>query len=390
MSAAPQQKPEIKIKLSVVKGPHKGQVFQLSKPSFTLGRGPENDVVLINDPQISRSHARISVVDRDLEVSNLSNKNMIWVQGESVQKWKIVNNSNFTIGDTEISVEYDLGSSVVSVSPLKVADVVPLKPKPQPAPIKPLVPAGKKPVSGVPQNRSAPPQARPQGGPAQNQMGMRPPARPGMPPMGNGQRPAMPRQGVYGQPKADSLFENPKFRFYLIAAIIIGALVFWLSDNGAAKRDKKVTSTLKYEDEINAKLASQKEKADLERREALAKERARSPQEFRVKESFNRAMRDFQLGNYSRAEEAFQVVLNLDPDHALAKRYLYLSKVRFDEIVQEKLMLGESNFKKHNYRMCEAFYRQVMDMLNGKSNDLKYMLASRKAKECELASEGIR
>jgi hypothetical protein len=90
MSAALQQKPDVKIKMTVVKGPHSGQVFQLTKSSFTLGRGPENDIVLMNDPQISRTHARVYVIDRDLEIANLSQKNTIIVDGVSVQQWNLM------------------------------------------------------------------------------------------------------------------------------------------------------------------------------------------------------------------------------------------------------------------------------------------------------------
>ena len=146
MSAAVQQKPEIKIKLSVVKGPHSGQVYQLNKPSFTIGRGPENDLVLMNDPQISRSHAKIMIIDRDLEVVNLSSKNAIFVDGEGVQRWKIVNNSNFTVGDSEFNVEYDLGhQAVVSIPTSNVAAVLHLKPKIRVVPPKKEVVAKPKP-----------------------------------------------------------------------------------------------------------------------------------------------------------------------------------------------------------------------------------------------------
>ncbi|MEQ1722505.1 MAG: hypothetical protein ABL930_04970, partial [Pseudobdellovibrio sp.] len=164
---------------------------------------------------------------------------------------------------------------------------------------------------------------------------------------------------------------------------------FYLTSGNKNGQAKKITSTLIYGDEMTSNLNTQSQAdrtKDLEEKKKLKE----SPQKLRIEENFVRGMRDFQLGNYSRSQEFFQLVLNLDSDHALSKRYLYLSKVRFDEVVQEKLMLGETYFKKHNFRMCESLYRQVMDMLNGKSSDQKYQLAEKKAKECELASEGIR
>ncbi|MBY0554575.1 FHA domain-containing protein [bacterium] len=394
MSAALQQKPDIKIKMTVVKGPHSGQVFQLSKSSFTIGRGPENDVVLMNDPQISRTHAKVSIVDRDLEVANMSQKNSIVVEGQSVQKWKIVNNSNFTVGDSEFNVEYDLGAAVISVPTKKPAAVAPIKPKLTAVPPKGAIVA--KPLqakAGVPVNRGGAPALRPQTGvgPQQrvnNQVGI---PRQGQPiqnfnpnlaPNGNYQATAA------AQTQNGSLMANPKFKFYLIAAIAIGGAYFYLFGNEKTGQAKKVASTLIYGDEMT-KMNTVKEQ---ERIQALeeAKKLKLSPQKLRIEENFVRGMRDFQLGNYSRAQEFFQLVLNLDSDHQLSKRYLYLSKVRFDEVVQEKLMLGESYFKKHNFKMCASLYRQVMDMLNGKSNDQKYILAEKKATECELASEGIR
>src|SRR6476620_12240134 len=95
------EKPEIKMKLTVVKGPHLGQVFQLNKDLITIGRSAENAVVLMNDPQISRTHAQVSVVNNDVEVLNLSQKNALIVEGNSVQRWKMINNATFTIGDSE-------------------------------------------------------------------------------------------------------------------------------------------------------------------------------------------------------------------------------------------------------------------------------------------------
>ena len=134
---------------------------------------------------------------------------------------------------------------------------------------------------------------------------------------------------------------------------------------------------------------SKKEKELEEDREYLRKQKL-SPQSLRVNENFVRGMRDFQLGKYVRAQQFFQLVLNLDPDHPLAKRHLYLSKVRFDELVQEKLMLGDSYYKKHNFRMCESMYVQVMDMLQNRNTEQKFLLAEKKARECNLASQGIR
>ncbi|AGH94753.1 FHA domain-containing protein [Pseudobdellovibrio exovorus] len=401
MSAALQQKPDIKIKMTVVAGPHVGQVFQLNKSGFTIGRGPENDLVLMNDPMVSRTHVRIEIVDRDLEIHNLSQKNAVLVDGQTVQKWKIVNNSNFIIGDTEFKVEYDLGQAVVSIPTPKPAAVLPLKPKapsPQAKPkpkMKSAAPAKKVP-------RPAPPMAL--------QNGVAP--RAGVPtqmktplmasPVGVGMAVGTPRPQVFQQSAAglgarpvseaaqDSLISNPRFKFYMAALIVfIGAYFYLFSGDDKKKAvQQQINSTLNYSDAVQMSLNSQTEKDRTATLDGKKRDR-NSIQSQRIAENLMKGMRDFNMGNYARAQEFFQLVLNLDPDNQLAKRHIYLSRVRFDEIVQEKLMLGESYFKKHNFKMCESMYRQVVVMLQGKNNDQKLLLAEKKAKECQLADEGV-
>lgn len=389
MSAALKQKPEIKVKLSVLSGPHAGQVFQLSKVPFQIGRGPENDVVLLNDPQISRAHAQISLLDRDLEILNLSQKNTLLVDGENVQKWKLISNSVFVVGESEIRVEYDLGQAVVSVGASSAAGaVIPIKKKAPPPHHQQTPPVG----AGAPA-RSAPavsgqksPAVRTQ---AVGPRAMRPPGQLNSPPQNNLR---MARPGAYAgvPPQQNTLAANPRMKFYLIGLVLMMGAYLYFDQSGSAAQAKKINSTLRYEDEVNIKLNSQQQQDIEEDRDLRRKERMSSPQIARIEENFIRGMRDFRLGNYLRAQDFFQLVLNLDPDHALAKRHLYLSRARFDGLVQEKLMLGDSYLKKHNYRMCESMYTQVMNMLQGKNYDEKFKLAEKKAKECALANEGIR
>ncbi len=411
MGAALQQKPEIKIKLAVVKGPHAGQIFQLSKNNITMGRGPENNVVLMNDPQVSRVHAQIKVVNNEIEIVNLSQKNAVVVDGSSVQKWKLVNHSTFTLGDSEIQIEYDLGQVVVSVSNQKMGEVVSFKPAATPPPVaEPVVPAPKSEAVAIPsppagrvakalKKKMSPPAvrsqevaARPRSPQLNQQQMMRPMAT--APSMMQNQAlntdlNAQFRAQQTTQEKNDSLMSSPIFKFVLIGLIILGVAYNFVSTPTKKSQAKKIASTLKYEDEINTRLYSKSEKDAEVKRDDLLKIK-NSTQSLRVNENFIRGMRDYQSGNYLRAQEFFQLVLNLEPDHSLAKRHLYLSKVRFDEIVQEKLMLGDSYYKKHNFKMCASMYTQVLNMLDGKNTDPKFLLSEKKVRECDLARQGIR
>ena len=187
----------------------------------------------------------------------------------------------------------------------------------------------------------------------------------------------------------ENIISDPQKRFRLIIGVLALGLVYFLTM--PAKKSVKTAAkpVLKYEDEFAIKQSSAMER-ELEKRRKILVDQKNSPLALRVAENFQKGMRDYQNGGYALAQENFQVVLNLDPNHALARRHLYLSKVRFDELVKSKIMLGESYYQKHNFKYCESLFRQVKDMLEGKSNDQSYQLAVSMLEKCRLAAEGIR
>ncbi len=375
MSAAEKLNPALQIRLKVLKGPHSGVTFVVQKKSFTIGRGPENDVILINDSQVSRQHARIELIQQDLEISNLSQKNSILVGGEAVQKWKLTNDSTFTLGDSEILVNYSSGQSVVPVRPQPQA-VSQQKPMQQQAVVKQSHP--------VPAQRPAPANNAPQN--MNRQMGLANQPNRGVGPQMSQQQHAS--RNVKPLTIENILFD-PQKRFRLIIGVLALGLVYFLTIPTKKSVQIAAKPVLKYEDEFAIKQSSAMER-ELEKRRKILLDQKNSPLALRVAENFQKGMRDYQNGGYALAQENFQVVLNLDPNHALARRHLYLSKVRFDEVVKSKIMLGESYYQKHNFKYCESLFRQVKDMLEGKSNDQSYQLAVSMSEKCRLGAEGIR
>ena len=377
MSAAEKLNPALQVRLKVLKGPHAGVTFVIQKRSFTIGRGPENDVILINDSQVSRQHARIELIQQDLEISNLSQKNSITVGGEVIQKWKLTNDSIFTLGDSEISVQYSLGQSVF-----------PVKAQPQIVPLKTQQPIVAQ-QTVAKQNQAVPVQ-RPANHFPQNvnrQMGL-------SNQLHKAVGPQMSQQQQYASRQVKPLtlgniLSDPQKRFRLIIGVLALGLVYFLTMPDPKPAPVAGKPVLKYEDEFAIKQSSAMER-ELEKRRKILIEQKNSPLALRVAENFQKGMRDYQNGGYALAQENFQVVLNLDPNHALARRHFYLSKVRFDEIVKSKIMLGESYYQKHNFKYCESLFRQVKNMLEGKSNDQSYQLAVSMLEKCRLAAEGIR
>lgn len=348
MSAAVKVKEAVKFDLEIVKGPHLGLKLSFSKPSVSIGRGPENDIVLSSDPRVSRQHAEIRQRGpNDFVIVNLSSKNFILVNDQNVQSELLTNESVIQIGDTELHFKADL----------PVVDQVPFSPPSPtlhsvPAPVKPYNP----PTMGayqVPKQGSFP---------------------------GPGPLPGpIPRP----LPSSNGLLQNPKARFYGIIGILLLGGWFIFSSGKKSVKDPNA---------IRSSSISMKDVADAEKRTqellTMKKEKYDSIQYRRAQENFIKGFRDFQQGQYARARESFQVVLNLDPDNELAKRYYHLSKIKFDELVKFNMMQGNRYREKKSWRLCQSNYSNVMTMLQYRKDDPSYKEAKQFYEECTLNVEG--
>jgi hypothetical protein len=105
-------------------------------------------------------------------------------------------------------------------------------------------------------------------------------------------------------------------------------------------------------------------------------------------EYFVRGFRDYQSGQYGLAMESFSVVLTLDPENELAKRYYTLSSTKFKNLIQKHLFQARRNRDNKNYRLCKSSASQVMIMLQGKVDDSSYREAKQFYDECNYASMG--
>ncbi|XGC81276.1 FHA domain-containing protein [Bdellovibrio bacteriovorus] len=377
MSAAPQVKDTLKFDIEIVAGPHTGLKANFSKASVSIGRGPENDIVLSGDPRASRQHAEIKQRSNgEFVIVNLSPKNFVMLNGQNIQSEILTNDAIILIGDSEIR--------------FKVEVPAPTVPPPSAAPVF-AAPTPFKPQASVPQTPPAYQPPRPMQTPAMPQggvPGMPNPSYPPVQPMGGyggyqppppGPMPSAARGGSSG-----GLLENPKARFYGIIAIL--ALVGWFLMSPSKNKDNKDpnairTSSITMQDVAAAEKRSQELLT-------VKKEKYDSIQYRRSQENFIKGFRDFQQGQYARAREAFQVVLNLDPDNELAKRYYHLSKIKFDELVKFNMIQGNRYREKKNWRMCQSNYSNVMTMLANRRDDPSYKEAKQFYEECTLNLEG--
>lgn len=67
--------------LVVRKGPKVGETFLLEAFTLTIGRDPMSDIIL-NDPEISRQHARITKTESGYEIQDLGSTNGTFIDGE--------------------------------------------------------------------------------------------------------------------------------------------------------------------------------------------------------------------------------------------------------------------------------------------------------------------
>jgi hypothetical protein len=71
------------LQLLVRQGPRAGQAFDLNKPVITIGREAGNDVVL-EDPQVSRHHARLTLQAGGYVVEDLGSTNGTFINEQRV------------------------------------------------------------------------------------------------------------------------------------------------------------------------------------------------------------------------------------------------------------------------------------------------------------------
>jgi predicted component of type VI protein secretion system len=88
--------------LTVRQGPRTGQTFELSKPVVTIGREAGSDIVL-EDPQVSRHHARLTQQGAGYVVEDLGSTNGSFINGRRVMASTPLNpGDKLGLGDTVV------------------------------------------------------------------------------------------------------------------------------------------------------------------------------------------------------------------------------------------------------------------------------------------------
>ncbi len=94
------QKPQPLAWLVVMNGHRAGSEFRLD-PLADIGRDGRYNSIAIEDPTMSRQHARVRLEKDDFVVYDLASANGIIVNGEKQQRWPLRNGDRVVIGQTE-------------------------------------------------------------------------------------------------------------------------------------------------------------------------------------------------------------------------------------------------------------------------------------------------
>lgn len=411
MSTALKLDPSQKMKFVIGKGPYAGQEFEFAQDSVFIGRAPDNDLILADDAKVSRRHAEIKRTDLGYEILNLSEKNSIYIDGEVRSRWLLKSGQRVVLGQTDFTFlipgsggETDDSAEKTSVP---AAVTSPLQPKltpltrtdqvsvsrhhpPLPGEIPSMTQASQ--VGTFAANQTA---ALNRGGPRpistqgqvqfptpQGQAPIQAPYFGGMnPPPPGGMGPGTAYQGQ--RPPLSPASGNSHLLRGILVLLIGGAVVWYFMGQNPSKKKESTDLYRTFE----------KVQQDIQRSESNLNaykeknEKLNSSQYRRAQEHLVKGLRDYRQGQYGRARDSFRLVLNLDPENTVAKRYYQLSAIRFDELVKFHMRQGMSYKDKNNFRLCKASYANAMKMINN-PNDPTYKEAEQYFRECDLAMTG--
>lgn len=331
MGSAVALAPGLETRWTIASGSMKGAVRAMAQSQFTIGRAPECEFIIANDPKCSRRQAGVRVSSRGCEITTLNDKNPVLVNGREIETVLLNDGDRVTLGDTEVT--FNIGNEV-QVESFRPALAAPTQ------------------LASVPQ--------------------MTPYDSMNMPPNGR------PRSSSRSQAKAEG--NSKRFLIYGVIALVVGYLIF--SDN----KKKKEDFGLRTEQQMTADIESAT-KIKEARENENAKRLDPSMASRQAQENYVRGFRDYRKGQYERSLENFQACLALDPNHILCNRYIRLSQRKFNEMIQYYVLLGRKYRDQNQFASCRSAFRNVMVMVKDANNET-YKLAKANYEACNAFIEG--
>lgn len=293
--------------LKVLTGPHKGASYKIISDNITIGRSTYCDITFDKDKKVSRKHIRISFKENQAIIENLSDRNVIFIDGKVCKgKAFFSYTSSFQLGDTECQI--------------RVLDAA-------------LVHAIKKDSPPSPQSKNQ-----------------------------------MPIEGKQDYDSLSSFKENPpkkKIKIYIIGVLLLGVLLFFMQEDKKKGDPFKVSTESQVSEQIeaNRKIAStldkeveDKKKNTLQYKEAYV--------------HYVKGLRDYNKGFYRRAMVSFQACFSLLQGHVMCRRYYNLTSKKLSELIQYYMVQGKKYMSRYQFPACQTAYRNVMSMIQDRKNKI--------------------
>lgn len=322
-------------RLTVTSGSLQGTHFDLLANGASIGRGPQNDIVIASDERMSRVHARIQLTPQGIEVRDLSGKSKIELNGQLLETALVFPGTSFKLGTTVFRVDLVNAPTVPGTRP------TPLAPPRAAFPAPPVAPMG-------------------------------------LPPLPSGP-PTRPRTVTTAPVEP----VNRRLIFYGVVALLGAGGYFFLSPT-AKRMDPPPLggSPTETTDRI------QDIAKEVDRKILLSeKEGHRNPNWREAQSLYLQGFRDYKKGQYGRAIESFRGALSVYPAHQQANRYLQQTRRKLEEITQKQMQKAREYRERNMFQKCAANFALAMSVIHDPNSSL-YKEAKVGRDDCQVRVEG--
>lgn len=314
---------QLEYQLTVLNGPDKGAVYRLISKRVTIGRGSECDIILRDDNKVSRSHAQIDILNNRVEISDISDRNRILVNGDDTPRQELKHNSVIQLGETKLQFKF---------------------------------------VNAAHENNSL------QAASPRNDLNL------------SGDHL---RKQIGANKKSRRSGGKPSLMPMITILAILAGFGYYMSDNGNGNKKKAVSlrseevvlrETAAIEAEVN-EMEEERQKLGLSREDYLL-----------VQSHYVKGFRDYNNGQYERAAESFKACLALMPTHKNCQQYYNDAERQFAQLINEQMKLGQIYKNQHQYAACYNAFNNVKIAVKVPT-DLRFKEADVNAKYCEKKME---
>jgi len=323
-------------RLRALKGPDRGTIFVLRDSRVNIGRGEDSDV-MIADLKASRLHAEISASPTGWQIRDLGSANGILVNSKVTRSAPLRSSDVITIGETVLEfLGAETGTQLLS-APVQGTQLIDAQ--------------------------------------VQSRLDQQNRARSLVDPFGvAGVRVAVPT----GVGEASGTKKWMRLGGMALAGVL--ASVFF-----SLGEDPKKSGSARSPGSTAAVGSTSTSSQDLE--SILPKLKA--PSENKVAERFfKQGFRDFKARNYIRARAQFDLVLQIVPEHEMAKRYRENCVRAIDDEVKDLLESGRRNLDAGKTRESKAAYESVVRLLAADQSNPAFVEAESQLKKMGTQESG--